>query len=171
MQENFQNTLWPFLLCVNWGEAYSIRGEKISLKLFSTGRLVFFQKVVFPTTSWVLKDWSYNLYQKRQRTSSNLKKLFKVCHFRRHLKKDAKIFFFQRDDNLFLKNLVLSTSNVLTNWSYNFHKNCQKYLAEPYWPKNIFSKYSFFSQKVVFSTTSLLIQKNFFTLPKISHIA
>ena len=62
------------------------------------------------------------------------KTLFKVCHCRRHQKKEAKNFWFQRDDSLFFwKNLVLPTSIILTKWSYNFHKNCQKHLAEPHW--------------------------------------
>ena len=95
----------PFLLCVNWGEPYSIRGEKISLKLFSTGRLVFFQEVVFPTTSWVLKDWCYNVYQKRQRTFSNLKKTIQSLPMSATSKKRRQNLFFSKGRKPFFEKL------------------------------------------------------------------
>ena len=53
------------LQIVPWGLSQSITGEKQKGNFFSSRkRLPFFKKFVFPSTSWVLKKWCYDLHSK-----------------------------------------------------------------------------------------------------------
>ena len=61
------------LQIVPWGLSQSITGEKQKGNFFSSRkRLPFFKKFVFPSTSWVLKKWSYDFHSKCHFTLWNL---------------------------------------------------------------------------------------------------
>ena len=94
---------------------------------FLGGKLLFW--TIFLSTPRVVEKWSYNLQQNCQNTLWNLTFYYSTrCpSFSVIWEKWARIFFFHRDDSLYLKQiLVLWISLVLKTWLYSLNKVRQK---------------------------------------------
>ena len=103
--------------------------EKFGPNLLFTGKIAFFQKVLFSTTSQVLKEWSYNFHSSCQNTFWTLI----VCPLRFFTfdiaRKNRPKYFIHWKSWLFLKKFLFSaTSYILRKWSYNLHNFCQNTL-------------------------------------------
>ena len=114
---------------VFWGLWHSIIREKRGHDFFLTGNIAFFQKIVYSTTSQVLKKWSYNLDSNCQTSFWTLKsrplRFFKLANT---IKSWPKIFPHKKICLFFQKIVFSATSYVQKNCPYNNHRICQKTL-------------------------------------------
>ena len=135
----------------------------------------FFRKFVISTTSQVLKECSYKFYSKGQISFWPFKKVSWLlsCPIVRRKRGPN---FLSPENIYFLRRLFLSTSNVPKKWWYLLHNNCQNTFRtllncfSPTFSRSIIGekmghkfffvgKVAFFSQKVVFSSTSYVIKR------------
>ena len=81
--------------------------KQVQIFFHWNGSLIFFQKVAFSATSWVLKKWSYNLRHNCQRTLWSLTKCYSMSAINGIIRKNGPKTFFFGTIALHLKNLVL----------------------------------------------------------------
>ena len=90
---------------------------------------LFFQKIVFSTTSYVLKNWSYEDQSNCHDTLRTLTKCrLKFVTLDSTRENRPKLFLHCKVTFFFQKLMFWTTSQVLKKWSFSFHSKCQKTL-------------------------------------------
>ena len=119
----FTNCLLGFVTCDNT--------RKKSPKFFIHWRkCLYFQKFVFSTESYVLKNWSYKDQSNCHDTLRTLTKCrLKFVTLDSTIENRPKRFFTAKITFFFQKFVFWTISQVLKKWSNNFHSNCQKTLG------------------------------------------
>ena len=121
-----EQTLWTLNNCFLDFVIFDKRRKTRPKSFLHWKDCLLFQKVVFSTTSWVLKKCPHNDHSFCQNTSWTLTNCpMRFANFV-NTRTKGPYFFPHWKDCLFFKKIVFSTTSQALKKSYNFHSQCQK---------------------------------------------